>query len=583
MGGQAQKKARSLPQEFGDEDRISRLPDELIHKILSFVDAKEAVQTSVLSRRWELIWTTLPFLSFCGYEAVASRNVCKFMRHFLSNRNHQSKISDLNLCVKNKGFTKALVDKYVKYAISHNVRSLTLELSYDDKLFKLSAFSSNSIRELTLKVRLEELNSSNYWHWSLPSLTTLHLKCLSREYKVTMISKSWFRCLPALTTLRLDDWLLSKSSFSFRLPALTTLCLSHTTLPEKSWKEFSNLLSLQLEGEDIPHNINDILSALVCLQNLTLCLSSAKVHFISCPPQLLNLSIRTSFRHHSYGCSNIVVSAAKLCNFTSFGIFTATIGVPELENVNIRLREWFESWLDNIDLERKKQNYRRLINLLPGLNYAKNLTFDLKSIEVLNEISSLLVGLPSPFFKLKHVKLPRGFEESTISCALRSYLLGGSPNATFVTKLPQSGTEGRWGPVGAQDPIMHSGCRSILMNNGVEDCMIDADRFRHNNASVEGADKDQASSLRGKRDSGLWRSYENNGVEDFMVDVDRARADDAKVKLLDLLACVDDAKVKLHDKQTLRMEKLSEIEKAFGTKSTNLLVGCIGDDLLSNP
>ena len=38
--------------------------------------------------------------------------------------------------------------------------------------------------------------------------------------------------------------------------------------------------------------------------------------------------------------------------------------------------------------------------------------------------------------------------------------------------------------------------------------MIDADRFRHNNASVEGADKDQASSLRGKRDSGLWRSYE---------------------------------------------------------------------------
>nr|XP_017245756.1 PREDICTED: F-box/LRR-repeat protein 25-like [Daucus carota subsp. sativus] len=122
MGGQAQKKARSLPQEFGDEDRISRLPDELIHKILSFVDAKEAVQTSVLSRRWELIWTTLPFLSFCGYEAVASRNVCKFMRHFLSNRNHQSKISDLNLCVKNKGFTKALVDKYVKYAISHNLK-----------------------------------------------------------------------------------------------------------------------------------------------------------------------------------------------------------------------------------------------------------------------------------------------------------------------------------------------------------------------------------------------------------------------------------------------------------------------------
>ncbi|KAL8099801.1 hypothetical protein AgCh_032164 [Apium graveolens] len=60
------KKARITSED--KEDRISRLPDELIHKILSFVDTELVVQTSVLSKRWELIWMTLPFLKFIWYE-----------------------------------------------------------------------------------------------------------------------------------------------------------------------------------------------------------------------------------------------------------------------------------------------------------------------------------------------------------------------------------------------------------------------------------------------------------------------------------------------------------------------------------
>ncbi|XP_026426167.1 F-box/LRR-repeat protein At1g55660-like [Papaver somniferum] len=49
---------------FNREDRISRLQDELIHYILSFVDTKYAVQTSVLSKRWVDIWKSLPVLNF---------------------------------------------------------------------------------------------------------------------------------------------------------------------------------------------------------------------------------------------------------------------------------------------------------------------------------------------------------------------------------------------------------------------------------------------------------------------------------------------------------------------------------------
>ncbi|RZC75581.1 hypothetical protein C5167_051074 [Papaver somniferum] len=46
------------------QDRISSLPDNLIHHILSFIDTKYAVQTSVLSKRWKTTWISLPYLNF---------------------------------------------------------------------------------------------------------------------------------------------------------------------------------------------------------------------------------------------------------------------------------------------------------------------------------------------------------------------------------------------------------------------------------------------------------------------------------------------------------------------------------------
>lgn len=44
-------------------DRISGLPDKILHHIMSFLNARQAVQTCVLSRRWRNLWRTMPCIN----------------------------------------------------------------------------------------------------------------------------------------------------------------------------------------------------------------------------------------------------------------------------------------------------------------------------------------------------------------------------------------------------------------------------------------------------------------------------------------------------------------------------------------
>ncbi|KAJ0612071.1 putative F-box domain-containing protein [Helianthus annuus] len=47
-----------------DDDIITNLPDDLINPILERLPVKDAVRTSVLSKRWRYRWTTMRTLDF---------------------------------------------------------------------------------------------------------------------------------------------------------------------------------------------------------------------------------------------------------------------------------------------------------------------------------------------------------------------------------------------------------------------------------------------------------------------------------------------------------------------------------------
>ncbi|XP_050369654.1 F-box/FBD/LRR-repeat protein At5g56420-like [Argentina anserina] len=57
--------SESKHQEEADEDRISILPDDVLCHILSLLDTHEAVHTTILSKRWNNFWTSLPNLKLC--------------------------------------------------------------------------------------------------------------------------------------------------------------------------------------------------------------------------------------------------------------------------------------------------------------------------------------------------------------------------------------------------------------------------------------------------------------------------------------------------------------------------------------
>ena len=44
-------------------DRLSALPDDLCRRVLSFLPAQQAVQTTVLSKRWIDLWRSMPAIN----------------------------------------------------------------------------------------------------------------------------------------------------------------------------------------------------------------------------------------------------------------------------------------------------------------------------------------------------------------------------------------------------------------------------------------------------------------------------------------------------------------------------------------
>ncbi|PWA98287.1 F-box domain, Leucine-rich repeat domain, L domain-like protein [Artemisia annua] len=138
---------KQVAKRMNDEiDRLSNLPDDLIHKILSFVGIKRAIELSALSSRWRYIWTSMPHLNFFFKDFYTSN----FVTHLVSRRNNLIEVFSIKLCF-DECSSKVFVEQVLKYAFSHNVQQLDI-IWFDGGSIEspLSLIRSESLTHLSM-------------------------------------------------------------------------------------------------------------------------------------------------------------------------------------------------------------------------------------------------------------------------------------------------------------------------------------------------------------------------------------------------------------------------------------------------
>nr|GEZ69483.1 hypothetical protein [Tanacetum cinerariifolium] len=207
------------------EDRLSGLPDELIHKILCSFDTKFAVQTCVLSSRWKLIWKSIPRLDFSSQQFKTLPKFAKFVTHVLTHRNRQVEVTSVKLWFHGAA-SQVFVRKIADYAFSHNVQELTvISWPKNHHVYPSCLFSSQTLKQLSLKSQFFAPCITPKTPWEFPSLTTLHLHdtmlCDNDNESVDLFSK----CLN-LKNLAIESCIIRAKVFDISTPRLSALKLN---------------------------------------------------------------------------------------------------------------------------------------------------------------------------------------------------------------------------------------------------------------------------------------------------------------------------------------------------------------------
>jgi hypothetical protein len=203
----------------GNRKRLEMLPEHLLQLILSFLPTKDAVRTSVLSKRWEYLWTSIPNLDFAGEPADRS-----FLMDFVDRAlflHHSFDIKRFSLSCDVLG-DASRVRKCITTAVKqHKVPELYVHLEKTEGSVPLpySIFKSKTLKSLHLDMLcILKLPSAI----SLSSLKILRIQrvSFSNEY----LTGKLFSGLPVLEEMKLENcsWGLLKS-VSISAPKLLSI------------------------------------------------------------------------------------------------------------------------------------------------------------------------------------------------------------------------------------------------------------------------------------------------------------------------------------------------------------------------
>uniref|UniRef100_A0A2N9E4T1 F-box domain-containing protein n=1 Tax=Fagus sylvatica TaxID=28930 RepID=A0A2N9E4T1_FAGSY len=129
-------------------DRISELPDPLLQEILSFLPINQVVQSTILSKRWKHMSTSIPVLFYSGFYPSG---YCNFVEKTIRSRSVK-KFSLADSMYKPNSASN--VDRWISFLVKNDVEELDLYWfrGLSGRMYQLpqSVLDSKSLTVLTL-------------------------------------------------------------------------------------------------------------------------------------------------------------------------------------------------------------------------------------------------------------------------------------------------------------------------------------------------------------------------------------------------------------------------------------------------
>ncbi|XP_030493546.2 putative F-box/LRR-repeat protein At4g15060 [Cannabis sativa] len=304
----AKKRAKTTLM-FGEKkDRISKLPDTLIIRILSFLSTKDAISTCLVSKRWKLMWYCVPKLSFSDSNLkVHPKMFYSYVDNYLEHRKEamyfipHSPITSFKLQMNYsyKSIYAGHLDKWLAFIVEKKVKEIdlcvnsTITINGDIHYYPLPKTLAVNSRYLTI-LNLDSVELDSRYLFSFPSLKTLSLAYV--RLGDNGVVDNLLMGSPSLERLQLHFFCLSSDpQLSINIQHSLSLKFLEIILSKDLVEriELINLESLILVGVSF-HKIKLYACKAIRFLSLTCCWgmeeSSSFEYFISSLPLLENLA-----------------------------------------------------------------------------------------------------------------------------------------------------------------------------------------------------------------------------------------------------------------------------------------------------
>lgn len=166
--------------EGNSDDRISKLPEPILHHIMSFLHVTDAARMSTLSKVSDSAWNSLPYLNFDDIFYWWSKDLNVVIDQTLASRKkHKISMQRFSLWLGHY-HRLSYVDRWIKILIACNIKELNLRVDKRDYQGSMvysrlpeAIFAAKSLNVLSLYGSKIELPADN-GTIKLSSLRELH-------------------------------------------------------------------------------------------------------------------------------------------------------------------------------------------------------------------------------------------------------------------------------------------------------------------------------------------------------------------------------------------------------------------------